>query len=56
MTEKSKIVNTRSHNHYLIRPKIHDQHYHGNGYNNAHTQILSHKVQNPLKSNDQLTN
>jgi hypothetical protein len=37
MTGKSKVTNTHSHVYYPIRPKIPQQHYRGNGYNNTHS-------------------
>jgi hypothetical protein len=41
MTEKSKVVDTYIHKYYPIRPKIPQQHYHGNGYNtHIHKYIL----------------
>jgi hypothetical protein len=36
MLGKSEVVNIHSRKHYPIRPKIPQQHYHGNGYTNTH--------------------
>jgi hypothetical protein len=32
-------------------PKIPQQYYHGNGYNNGHSLLFSHMAQNLLKAN-----
>jgi hypothetical protein len=42
MMVKSKVVDAHSHKYYPRSPKIPQQHYHGNGYNNTHNHKYYH--------------